>query len=271
MGHPFFEIPTPIVIGHRGAAGERPENTLSSFAHALAQGAAVLETDAHVTRDGHVVLCHDPDVARTTQGRGDVAELDLKALQELDAGYRHRPPGAEHPPFRGQGLRIPTLHEAFEAFPEARFNIELKRCDERLVNGVLDAVAHFDRAERTLLAAGDDATMASLRHHLGERRLPVAQGACTGDVLAFVRAAGGEGPPPREPMALQIPEAFAGRPLVTPQLVAFAHAQEVHVHVWTVNEIEAMDRLLDLGVDGLVTDWPGRLRQVIETRRRGGS
>lgn len=268
--HPFFDLPTPLVIGHRGAAGERPENTLASFAHALDQGAAVLETDVHASRDGHVVISHDPDVARTTDGCGDVAELDLGALRALDAGYRFSPDGGASHPFRGRGLRIPTLREAFEAFPEARFNIELKRADPRLVEGTLDAVEAAGRAGRTLLAAADDGAMAMLRGRLGARGLPVAMGASTGDVVGFVRAARGEAEPPPEPMALQIPPDFGGRPLVTRELVDFAHGRGVQVHVWTVNEPDAMHALLDLGVDGIVSDWPARLREVVEARRRRG-
>jgi len=123
------------VIGHRGAAGERPENTLESFAEALRAGAAVLETDVHVSRDGEVVISHDPDVARITEGRGDVAELAWEELRQLDAGYRFSPDAGRTHPFRGRGHRIPSLREAFEAFPQARFNIEPKRCDEALVRG----------------------------------------------------------------------------------------------------------------------------------------
>lgn len=257
------------MIGHRGAAGERPENTLESFAHALACGAAVLETDVHLSRDGHVVIAHDPDVARTTDGRGHLAALTLEEIRALDAGHRHEASDGSRP-WRGRGLRIPTLREAFEAFPRARFNIELKRADPWLVEGTLDAVQAFDRAGLTLLAAGEDDAMALLREGVRARGLDVALGASVGDIVGFVRAAQGEAPPPAEPMALQIPETFAGRPLATPELVAFAHAHEVQVHVWTVNEPEAMHRLLDRGVDGLVSDWPGRLREVVEARRRGG-
>jgi glycerophosphoryl diester phosphodiesterase len=268
--HPFFDLPTPLVIGHRGAAGERPENTLPSFARALELGAVVLETDVHVSRDGHVVISHDPDVGRTTDGRGDLAELDLDAIRALDAGHRHTAPDGSHP-FRGRGVHMPTLREAFEAFPGVRFNVELKRGDPRLVEGTLDAVEAFERAGLTLLAAEKDETMALLRERLRARGLPVAMGASTGDVVGFVRAAQAGAAPPPEPMALQIPEAFGGSPLVTPELVAFAHAHDVQVHVWTVNEADAMRRLLDLGVDGLVSDFPGRLREVVEARRRAGA
>lgn len=267
MRHPFFDLDTPLVIGHRGAAGERPENTLPSFERALEQGAVVLETDVHLSCDGHVVIAHDPDVGRTTEGRGDVASLSLEELRGLDAGHRHTEDGGH--PWRNRGVRIPTLREAFEAFPDARFNIELKRCDPRLVEATLDAVEAFDRASLTLLAAAEDDTMRLLRERLRVRRLPVAMGASTGDVVGFVRAAQGGNEPPPEPMALQIPEAFGGHPLATPELVAFAHARDVQVHVWTVNDPDAMHRLLELGVDGIVSDWPGRLRDVVAARRRG--
>lgn len=267
MRHPFFEIPTPIVIGHRGSSGEAPENTLPAFAKALEQGAAVLETDVHATADGVVVVYHDERVDRTTDGRGAIAELSAAELRRLDAGYRFSPDGRGFP-FRGRGLRISTLAEVFEAFPEARFNIEIKSDSAALVDGVVDAVAAAGREKRTLLTAGGNAAMARLRRRLAETGLAPAVGACAGDVLGFVKASLEGGEPPDGPMALQIPPEFGGRPLVTPELVRFAHAHDVQVHVWTINDPAEMTRLLDLGVDGIVTDYPGRLRDLIAERAR---
>jgi glycerophosphoryl diester phosphodiesterase len=265
--HPFFDLPRPLVIGHRGSSGEAPENTLPAFARALAQGAAILETDVHATRDGVVVVYHDERVERTTDGAGAIAELDFAALRALDAGYRYSPDGGASFPFRGKGLRIATLAEAFDAFPAARFNVEIKRDDPALVEGTVEAVAAAKREDRTLLTAGSDAAMARLRRRLRETALAPATGASTGDVIGFVRAATQGGAPPREPMALQIPIEFAGRPLVTPELVAFAHAHDVQVHVWTVNDPAEMHRLLDLGVDGIVSDYPSRVCEVAAARR----
>lgn len=266
MAHPYFDPPRPLVIGHRGAAGEVPENTLDSFRHALATGAHVLESDVHITRDGVAVLCHDAEVDRTTEGRGAIVDYELRALQQLDAGHRFAGAGDRPWPYRGRGLRIPTLQEAFEALPEARFNLELK--DERpdLVDACVSLVAELERADRTLLTAAQDATMKLLREAIATRRLPVAVGACTGEVVAFVRAALDGSDPPPGPMALQIPDAFAGRPLVTSDLIEVAHRHHVHVHVWTINEPGEMRRLLDLGVDGIVTDFPGRLAGLIAER-----
>jgi glycerophosphoryl diester phosphodiesterase len=266
MPHPYFETPPPLVIGHRGAAGEVPENTIASFRHALACGAHVLESDVHITRDGVPVLCHDAGVDRTTEGRGPIGGKDLATLQQLDAGHRFEAEGDEPWPHRGRGLRIPTLREAFEALPQAAFNLELK--DERpdLVQACVSLVAEFERADRTLLTAAEDGTMKLLREEVAARALPVALGACTGEVVAFVRATVEGSTPPSGPMALQIPETFAGRPLVTPDLIQAAHRHDVSVHVWTINEPASMRRLLDLGVDGIVTDFPARLARVIAQR-----
>jgi glycerophosphoryl diester phosphodiesterase len=264
--HPYFALTRPIVFGHRGASGEAPENTLESFARALAEGADALETDVHVTRDGEVVIAHDPDVSRTTDGAGRIAELTRAELARLDAGHRFSPNGGESHPYRGRGIRIPALREVFEALPGARFNIELKVNDPRLVSGVVRLVADHGRADRTLLAAAEDDTLAAVRAELARQGVATALGASVGDVLAYVRAALGEGAPPAWPMALQIPPSFAGKPLVTPELVAFAHAHDVQVHVWTVNEEAEMRRLLDLDVDGLMSDFPGRLRAVVDDR-----
>jgi glycerophosphoryl diester phosphodiesterase len=266
MRHPFFDLPTPIVMGHRGASGELPENTLPAFQRAIAEGAEILETDAHLTRDGEVVLCHDPVVDRTTEGSGAIGEHDLAELQRLDAGHHFTPDRGASFPYRGQGIRIPTLREAFEGFPGIRFNIEIKRNSAALVDAALGIVAEAKREEITLLAAESDDTMSALRQRLAETGLRPAVGAAVGDVVRFVQAAAEGGTPPPEPMALQIPPSFAGNPLVTEELVRFADDHGVQVHVWTINEATEMHRLLDLGVHGLISDYPGLLRKIVDER-----
>jgi glycerophosphoryl diester phosphodiesterase len=269
MRHPFFAIPRPIAIGHRGSAGDAPENTLPSFARALEAGAAILESDVRLTRDGVPVLIHDDEVSRVTEASGSVGALELAELQRLDAGFRYSPDAGRSHPFRGRGLRIPTLAEAFEAFPAARFNLELKQDLPGIVERTLEVVRAARREELTLLTAADDALMARLRAVLARDACDVALGASTGDVLDFVRTAlSGERPRPG-PMALQIPAEFAGRPLATRELVRHAHAHAVQVHVWTVNDPAEMERLLDLGVDGIVSDHPARAALVCRARAGG--
>jgi glycerophosphoryl diester phosphodiesterase len=257
--HPFFDLPRPVSIGHRGCAGEAPENTLPSFERALAQGAAILESDVHLTRDGIAVLIHDPLVDRVTEQTGAVSDFDLAALQSLDAGYRFCPDRKAGFPFRGAGIAIPTVEQAFTTFPNARFNLELKASEPGLVDAMVELVRRLGRENLTLLTAGEDPIMAELRAALEKLDKPIAQGASTADVLSFVRSALDGTQPAAGPMALQIPAEFAGGPLVTRELVQHAHAHRVHVHVWTINDPAEMAALLELGVDGIISDFPARL------------
>jgi glycerophosphoryl diester phosphodiesterase len=266
VSHPFLALRTPIVIGHRGAAGEAPENTLASFERALADGAAILESDVHLTRDGVPVLIHDDALERCTDGAGCVRDRDLAALRRCDAGYHFQPEGSAEHPFRGRGLRVPTLAEALDAFPRARFNLELKEQRPGIVERCVRDVAARERARDVLLTSANDALMADLRAHVAASGVGVALGASIGEVARFAVAALRGEPPAPGPMALQIPSEFAGRPLVTRELVEHAHRHGVHVHVWTIDDPAEMHALLDLGVDGIVTNFPARLRRLIEAR-----
>jgi len=269
MGHPYFEVPVPTVLGHRGAGGDAPENTLEAFERGLREGAHILESDVHATRDGVPVLIHDEVVDRVTEGAGRVADLDLEALRRLDAGHRWSPDGGASHPWRGRGLRIPTLEEALAAFPEARFNLEIKQTENGAVEATVDLVRRTKREERTLLTAGEDDVMARLREVLADSGARPALGASLADILAFIRSAAEGGAPGTDSMALQVPAAFGSDPLVTPRFVDHAHEQGLRVHVWTVNEEAEMTRLLDLGVDGLVTDHPARMADLLARRADG--
>ena len=264
MRPPYFDLPGPVVLGHRGAAGVTPENTLLSFARALEQGAHIIESDVHGTADGAPVLLHDPRVDRTTDGSGAVAEMPLEQLRTLDAGHSFSP--GDGFPFRGVGLAIPTLGEAFAAFPDARFNLEIKSDDPELIRSVVQAVREAEREGTTLLTAGEDPVMALLRAELVRNASSPALGASLGDILAVVKAALAGEPPQTDSMALQIPREFSGRPLVTRELVDHCHAHEIQLHVWTINDPAQMHELLDLGVDGIVTDFPGRAAELLAKR-----
>lgn len=260
----FFSGSLPRIAGHRGAAGAAPENTLVSFRRALEEGATFLEMDVHATRDGEVAIIHDATVERTTDGNGAVRQMGLEEIKKLDAGYRFTADDGSTHPFRGQGIRIPTLREFFAEFPHAAVTVEIKELPAPAMETLFDVIEEFDSASQVLVAAEDDAVMRSARAVIRARGLPVATGFSAGEIRALMTALrSGQTPPDAPGRALQIPRRHEGIDLVTSASVGAVHALGVEVHVWTVNDAEEMRQLLALGVDGIITDFPGRLRDVI--------
>ncbi len=258
--HPYFDLPTPHLFGHRGASGEAPENTIASFELARAQGVVYLEMDCHATRDGVIVVTHDSDVDRTTDGEGPVRELVFAQLERLDAGYRFSPDGGRSFPFRGTGLRVPQLTEVLERFPEARLNLEIKQPDPPIAEAVIAVIRRADATERVLLAADEHAILENVR----KLDPGTAVGSSRDDVAAFYVALRGGGIDGLEPRghALQIPPRVFGEDLVTPEAVDAAHRLGLRIHVWTINDPREMRELLSRGVDGLMSDFPARLVEV---------
>ncbi len=259
----FLDGPRPRILGHRGAKGHAPENPIASFRRALELGADNLEMDVHATRDGTVVVCHDENVDRTTNGAGAVRRLMHSEIAKLDAGH-HWSPDGETFPFRGQGIRIPSLVEVVETFPGTPLNIEIKQAEPSIVDLVTRLLKEKRCEETVNLAAEKPEVMQAIRQS-GWRG---ATGYSMGDVLAFMEALStgtlaGYRPPG---VALQVPERWNEVEVVSEAFVKGAHACGVEVHVWTVNELSDMARLLALGVDGFVTDYPERGRAAIAAR-----
>jgi glycerophosphoryl diester phosphodiesterase len=222
--------------------------------------APYLELDVRMTRDGHLVVIHDRTVDRTTDGSGPVDRMTLEEIRRLDAGYRFRPEGRGDYPFRGKGIRIPTLKEVLEAFPEAFLNIEIKQDDPRLDEALAEVLVTSHALERVLLASADGWILKRIRERLGGR---VATGISREEGLKLAPwILFGRGDPPRvEGQALQIPRTLKGWDFLTQERVERAHRLGIEVHVWTVNEPEEMERLLEMGVDGIMTDYPDRFPQ----------
>jgi glycerophosphoryl diester phosphodiesterase len=259
MASGFFAGPTPRVFGHRGAGGLAPENTLPSFALGLALGADVLELDVHASRDGVIVVTHDPTLERTTNGSGAVRDQALYELQQLDAGYRFTRDGRDYP-YRDQGVTIPSLDTVLKQFPLAFCNIEIKQSEPPIVAEVIELIRRFDAQHRVLLAAEHDAIMQDIRHLAGDI-VTSFSAAEVADFIARVQSSRLDGYAPAG-RALQIPPRFGDIELVTPASVAAAHRCGLEVHVWTINQRDEMERLLGLGVDGIMSDLPGLARKV---------
>ena len=258
--HPYFDTPRPQLFGHRGASGEAPENTHVSFQRALAQGVPYLEMDCHASADGEIVIHHDDTLDRTTDAQGPIRARRFAELERIDAGHRFSADGGRSHPFRGRGVRIPRLVDVLRAFPEARINLEVKQAEPPIAEEVVRVIRRERAERRLLLAAEDEAILAKLR----ALDPGTALGSSLEDVVQFVRA-GAEGRLSSfEPRghALQVPAQALGRPLVTREFVAMARERGLLVHVWTINEPAEMRRLLELGVDGLMSDFPGLLVEV---------
>ena len=260
-GHRYL-AGAPLLIAHRGGSHLAPENTLAAFRRALDWWRAdLLEIDVHPTRDGDCVVIHDPTVDRTTDGRGPVADLTVAGLQRLDAGHRFTPDGGATFPYRGTGVHISTLREVLEALPHARVNVEIK--DFRAQAAVQRTVDDLGAHHRVLIAAGDSRNRSLFHDYPG----PTSAGAQ--DLYPFYamhlsRTTRLYRPPVD---AFQMPERNGGRQVLTPRLVDEAHAHNVAVHVWTVDEEADMHRLLDWGVDGIISDRPDRLARVLHEMR----
>ena len=209
----------------------------------------------HATADGHVVVFHDETLDRTTDGTGLVRSFPLAALQRLDAGHRFRAPDGTYP-FRGRGLRVPTLEEVLAAFPHVPLNIEVKQADPPIEPAVATVLDRFAARERTLLAAEDGTIMARIRAAAPD----VLTSFSAPEVAEWVyRLRDGRLADYRPPgIALQVPPAFGDVALVTADSVTAAHRLGLEVHAWTINEEREMEALLDLGVDGIMTDFPAR-------------
>lgn len=265
----YLSGPRPRLFAHRGGSSIAPENTLEAFRAGLAAGADRLELDVHATADGQVVVFHDATLDRTTDGSGPVREVTLAELRRLDAGARFAGPSGDFP-FRGRGIVVPTLDELLEALPGVALNIEVKQDAPAIERAVLEVLARHGARDRVLLAAEDAAIMERIRAADPDG----LTGFSTADVLEFfgrleAGTLGGWLPPGA---ALQIPPSWEGTDLVTPSSVEAAHRLGLEVHVWTIDDPGEIDRLLDLGVDGIMTDDPPVAAAVFARRglRPGG-
>jgi glycerophosphoryl diester phosphodiesterase len=255
----------PLFFAHRGGALLRPENTLLAFEHGLSFGADAIELDIQQTRDGELVVIHDPTVDRTTSGSGAVASFTLDELQRFDAGHTFSSDGGLTFPYRGQGVSIPTLREAFERFPDVRINIDLKESTPDREERLWALIQEFDAGNRICAGCFDHAALIRFRRLTQGR---VATSASPREVRGFLLAALSHATSWLRPAydALQVPDTYGSIRIVSRTTVEAAHRLGIQTHVWTVDERAHMEALLALGVDGLMTDRPDILADTLATR-----
>jgi glycerophosphoryl diester phosphodiesterase len=258
---PYLSREHPIRFAHRGGAGLWPENTMLAFQSAYDLGIRYMETDVHLSADGVIVVFHDHDLDRLTNGTGKVGDWRWSDLRVLDAAYGFQPE-ADYPR-RGRGECIPRLDELVAAFPDVCWNIDMKHTP--VVDALADFVGARGAADRVLASSFYDHRLWRFRRASGGR---VATSAGPAEVARMAGAARLGRSASIKADALQVPESVGRQRLVNSKLVDAAHAAGVAVHVWTINDAESMSRLLDLGVDGIITDRPDVLIEVVS--QRGG-
>lgn len=205
-------------------------------------------------------MLHDETVDRTTDGRGPVRSLSWEEVRSLDAGWGFTAPDGSHP-HRGRGIRIPSLAELLVAVPDVPINVEVKQRTPPIVARVLEVLDAHAARERTLLAAEQHDVMEAIR-----MAAPDVVTSCSAlEVAEFVervRADRWEGYRPAA-VALQVPPTYGDVTIVSPESVAAAHRLGLEVHVWTINDVPEMERLLALGVDAIMTDVPERAGPIL--------
>lgn len=262
--HPHFLANTPSVIAHAGAQGHAPPNTIEAFALAIELGADALEMDLQMTSGGHVVTMHDGTVDRTTDGRGRVTDFSLADLRELDAGWSFEDDVGGFP-YRGRGVRVPTLVEVFEAFPGTLMILEMKTdSGDGIVEAVAELVRRHRREDTVLVASFDRGYLQRFRAlapgvptNMAEDEIRTFHVLHLAGLHRWWRAPG---------QFFQVPEYHDDTHVATPRFIRAAGRLGVDVHVWTVNEPQDMRRLLDAGAHGIITDYPNRLRTVVDGR-----
>jgi glycerophosphoryl diester phosphodiesterase len=243
---PVLDHPGPLAFAHRGGASEVPENTMAAFQHAVDLGYRYLETDVHLTADGVLLAFHDDVLDRVTDRSGTIHELDWADIREARVG------GTEP---------IPRFDELLDAWPDVRINIDPKH--DRAVEALAASIDRAGAVDRVIIGAFSDKRLARLRDLLG----PALCTSLGPRGVAKLRAASyglpvGSLPSP----CVQVPVRHGAVTIVDERFVRKSHQSGLQVHVWTIDDRAEMERLLDLGVDGIMTDRPEVLKQVLVDR-----
>lgn len=266
-----------IAFAHQGGSFEGPSSTLFAIEHALSVGATAIELDVHASRDRHVMVSHDHTVDRTTNHHGDIAQLSLSELSDMDNAYWWiegdvATPGREADAYLHRGHRVSdrrfsvaTLEDVVSTFPGVLLNLDIKRTSpdvEPYETVLYNQLRHLEITDSVIVASFHDEAIQRFRSIAPE----VATSAATQETAAFYFSHLDDHPVVPPVCAFQVPATFGEVEVVTESFVESAHRCGVAIHVWTINDVNEMSRLLDLGVDGLVSDRPTPLATLLAER-----
>lgn len=263
MEHPYYsaDLKYPLVIAHQGGDSLWPGDTLFAFQNAVELGVDVLEMDIHITKDGALILMHDETVDRTTDGTGEIESMTLAELKQLDAGYDWSPDEGKTFPFRGQGITVTALEEVFQAFPDKRMTIEIKKSNASMIKPFCDLIRRYNMQEKVLVASFYDDKMKDFRTECPEVATSSAKQETTQLVLMSKAFLAGFYSP--NFLALQVPQESGGITVMTESFVKAAHSRGLAVEVWTINDAETMRKLIGWRVDGIITDRPDLILELL--------
>jgi glycerophosphoryl diester phosphodiesterase len=263
--HPVFSNITnrPLVIGHADDTGSGlwPGNTMPYLEGIAEIGVDMLEMDINMTKDGRIILMHDTTVDRTTNGSGPIPDLTLAEIQALEVGVNWSQDDGQSYPYRGQGVQVPTLDDVFERFPDYPMVIEIKQQEPPMVDPFCALIREYGMEEKIIAASFSDDTIKAFR-----RVCPTVATSPAGDevrnyvLLNFAFLSGILNP---NYQAFQVPVESGAITVITPRFVEAAHKRNLQVQVWTINDPAEMQRLIDLNVDGIMTDRPDVLMELL--------
>jgi glycerophosphoryl diester phosphodiesterase len=264
QSHPFFSQSANRVeiIAHRGGRGLWPENTLYGFKQAVELGVDILEMDVHSTKDSVLIILHDSAVDRTTNGKGLVRDFTLKELKTLDAGYTWTNDEGKTYPYRNKDITIPTLTEVFNTLPNTRMNIEIKQTEPNITTAFGNLIHQHNMTNQVIVASFDSGTLKTFRTQFPE--IATSAGFAEGLIcyaLSRLQLSAAYRP---NAHAMQMPKKFNLLNTTHPTFLSTARNHNLKIHYWTINDAQTMHTFIDLDVDGIMTDYPDRLIQLLE-------
>lgn len=264
--HPVFNnLPdtTPLVIGHADDSGSGlwPGNTMPYLEGIADIGVDMLEMDINMTQDGRIILMHDTTVDRTTNGSGRIPDLSLEEIQALEVGVNWTQDDGQTFPYRGHGLQVPTLNEVFEHFPDYPMVIEIKQQEPDMTAPFCDLIREYGMEEKVIVASFSDDTIKAFRHLCPEvATSPGSDEVRNFVLLNFIFLSEILSPGYQ---VFQVPVESSGITVITPRFIRAAHNRNLQIQVWTINDPAEMQRLIDLNVDGIMTDRPDLLLELL--------
>jgi glycerophosphoryl diester phosphodiesterase len=260
----YAGAPPTLIIAHQGGDGVWPGDTMFAFEKAVEVGADVLEMDAHITKDGRIVLMHDETVDDTTDGTGLIEDLPLVELQRLDAAYDWSTDQGATFPHRGQGIPVPTLDEVFQEFPQLRYVIEIKLTRNPIDRPLCELIRRYQMQDKVLVASFHDVAMRSFRSACPE----VATSASRTEVRNYVLLGkaflwGFYFPKFQTLQPPWDPEDSLGIQIMTERFIRESHSKNIRVEPWTVNDPELMKQYIEWHVDGIITDRPDLMMEML--------